>query len=125
MGRLILLGIFAIACILSGCRTKIQYVPVESVRTEYQDRYLRDSINVYDSVYVREKGDSVFVDRFQKIYIDRFRVDSFIRTDSIQVPYPVDKIVEVNKLYWYQEALMWIGVGALVILMIWLIKRKK
>lgn len=111
--------------LLAGCRTKIQYVPVESVRIEYQDRYLRDSINVYDSIYVREKGDSVFVDRLQKIYIDRFRVDSFIRTDSIQVPYPVEKIIEVNKLHWYQETLMWIGVGALVILMIWLIKRKK
>lgn len=125
MGRLILLGIFTIVGILSGCRAKIQYVPVESVRTEYQDRYLRDSINVYDSIYVREKGDSIFVDRLQKIYIDRFRVDSFIRTDSIQVPYPVDKIIEVNRLYWYQEALMWIGAGALVVLMLWLVKRKK
>lgn len=111
--------------LLAGCRTKIQYVPVESVRVEYQDRYLRDSINVYDSIYIREKGDSVFIDRLQKIYIDRFRVDSFIRTDSIQVPYPVEKIIEVNKLHWYQETLMWIGVGALVLLMIWLIKRNK
>lgn len=117
--------IVSIAMLLfAGCRTKIQYVPVESVRVEYQDRYLRDSINVYDSIYIREKGDSVFIDRLQKIYIDRFRVDSFIRTDSIQVPYPVEKIIEVNKLHWYQETLMWIGVGALVLLMIWLIKRK-
>lgn len=112
-----------IAICLAGCAKTI-YVPVESVRTEYQDRYFRDSINVYDSIYVREKGDSVFVDRLQKIYVDRFRVDSFIRIDSIQVPYPVDKILEVNRLRWYQEALMWIGVGALVILMLWLIKRK-
>lgn len=112
------------ACLLAGC-TKTVYIPVESVRTEYQDRYIRDSINIYDSIYVREKGDSVFIDRLQKIYIDRFRVDSFIRTDSIQVPYPVDKIVYVNKLYWYQEALIWTGIGALLVLIIWLIRRKK
>lgn len=116
--------IVLLLCLLASCG-KTVYIPVESVRTEYQDRYLRDSINVYDSVYVREKGDSIFVDRLQRVYIDRFRVDSFIRTDSIQVPYPVDKIVEVNKLYWYQETLIWIGVGALIILTIWLIRRKK
>lgn len=113
-----------IAVGLVGCAKTI-YVPVESVRTEYQDRYLRDSINVYDSIYVREKGDSIFVDRLQKIYVDRFRVDSFIRIDSIQVPYSVDKIVEVNRLRWYQETLMWLGIGTLLVLMIWLIRRKR
>ena len=39
MGRLMILGILAIACILSGCRTKLPYIPVES-RTDsvYIDR---------------------------------------------------------------------------------------
>lgn len=115
--------LFILACLFTGC-TKTVYVPVESVRTEYQDRYLRDSIFLRDSVHVREKGDSVIIDRWHKEYVDRLRVDSFIRTDSIQVPYPVDKIVEVNRLYWWQEALMWVGVGAIAILMLWLIKRR-
>lgn len=105
---IVLIAIFS----LSRCRTKIQYIPVESIRTEYQDRYLRDSIYLHDSVYVRDRGDSVFVDRWHTRYIDRLRVDSFFRTDTIREPYPVDKIVYVNKTAWYQDVLIWVGLGA-------------
>lgn len=45
-------------------------------------------------------------------------LETSIVRDSIRVPYPVDKVVEVNRLRWYQEALMWVGVGALIILML-------
>ena len=121
-----IVGILAIAgtLALSGCKTKIQYVPVESVRTEYQDRIIRDSIYQQDSVFFAIKGDTVYLEKYRTLYKDRFLRDSVIVQDTIRVPYPVDKVVEVNKLRWYQEALMWIGVGALVILMLWLVKRK-
>lgn len=109
---------------LSGCRTKTVYIPQETVRTEYQDRYLRDSIYLRDSVYVRDRGDSIFVDRWHTQYIDRLRVDSFLRTDTIREPYPVEKIVYVNKTAWYQDVLIWIGLGALAVLIGWLIKRR-
>lgn len=108
---------------LVGC-TKTVYIPQETVRTEYQDRYLRDSIYLHDSVYVRDRGDSVFVDRWHTQYIDRLRVDSFLRTDTIREPYPVEKIVYVNKTAWYQDMLIWIGLGALAVLIGWLVKRK-
>lgn len=120
MSRLI---IMVFAYLLAGC-TKTVYIPVESVRTEYQDRYLRDSVYVHDSTYIREKGDSVLIDRWHTLYREVLKVDSFLRTDSIQVPYPVDKIVEVNKLYWFQKMLIWIGVGAIMALMLWLVRRK-
>lgn len=113
-----------IAFCLIGC-TKTVYVPVESVRVEYQDRYLRDSIYRYDSVYFAVKGDTVWLEKYKILYKDRFFRDSIFIQDTIQVPYPVNKIVEVNRLRWYQQTLMWIGVGALFILMIWLIRRKK
>lgn len=119
-------SILLLVCLcLVSCRTKIQYVPVESVRTEYQDRYLRDSVYQYDSVYFAVKGDTVWLEKYRVLYKDRFFRDSIFMQDTIRVPYPVDKIVEVNRLRWYQEALMWIGVGALVILMLWLVKWKK
>ena len=119
-------GILAIAgtLALSGCKTKVQYVPVESVRTEYQDRIIRDSIYQQDSVYFAIKGDTVYLEKYRTLYKDRLLRDSVIVQDTIRVPYPVDKVVEVNRLHWYQEALMWIGVGALVVLMLWLVKRK-
>lgn len=126
MSRGAIWGVLAIVGILflSGCRTKIQYIPIESIRTEYQDRYLRDSIYLHDSVYVRDQGDSVFVDRWHTRYIDRLRVDSFFRTDTIHEPYPVEKIVYINKTAWYQDALIWVGLGALAVLIGWLIKRR-
>lgn len=113
-----------IAFWLVGC-TKTVYVPVESVRVEYQDRYLRDSIYRYDSVYFAVKGDTIWLEKYKVLYKDRFFRDSIFIQDTIRVPYPVDKIVEVNRLRWYQQTLIWIGIGALLILMIWLIKRKR
>ena len=122
--RSIVLLVIVTILSLFGCRTKTVYIPQETIRTEYQDRYLRDSIYLHDSVYVRGRGDSVFVDRWHTRYIDRLRVDSFLRTDTIWEPYPVEKVVYVNKTAWYQDVLIWIGLGALAVLIGWLIKRK-
>ena len=49
-----------------------------------------------------------------------------IKTDSIPVPYPVEK--EVNKLYWWQKSLIWIGGIFLIgipVAVWWLIRKKK
>lgn len=85
--------IIAALCLFS-CRT-IKYVPVETVKTEkeYIDRVQRDSIHVHDSVFVLVKGDTVFKDKYHIVYRDRFVHDtiSINKTDSIQVPYPVEK----------------------------------
>ena len=47
----------------------------------------------YDSIYVRDKGDTVFVDRYKYMFIDKVRVDTMvsIRVDTLSVPYPVEK----------------------------------
>ena len=105
--------------ILAGC-TKTLYVPVESVRTEYVDKLQRDSIYVYekDSMYI--KGDTVFRDRWQYKYKDKIIHDSVFIQDTIRVPYPVEVIVKVNELHWWQESLMWAGVVAIIILLVML-----
>lgn len=36
------------------------------------------------------------------------------RVDSIRVPYPVTKTIEVHSMYWYQKIFMWIGIACLV-----------
>lgn len=113
---------------LFGCKSRIQYVPVESVRTEYKDRLQRDSIYVQDSVYIRDKGDTVFIDRWRYLYKDKLVTDTFIVSDTIQVPYPVEK-----QLSRWQQAKMDVGgwsIGALsgiciCYAIIWLIKSKK
>ena len=89
----------ALVLITVGC-TRMVYIPVESVKTEYINKLSVDSIFMYDSVYLKEKGDTVFMEKYKYSYRDRLRLDTVIQKDSIRVPYPV--IVE-KKLTWWQK----------------------
>jgi hypothetical protein len=114
---------------LCSCRT-VKYVPVESVRTEieYRDRWQRDSIHVRDSIIVKDKGDTVFVDRWHTEYKDRRQTDTLFieRTDSIQVPYPVER-----ELSWWESIKQEIGgiaigvIVALCFIIVWLIRKNR
>jgi hypothetical protein len=42
---------FILVITLIGC-TKEIYIPLETIRIEHQDKYIRDSIVRYDSVFV-------------------------------------------------------------------------
>lgn len=78
----------------SSCRS-IQYVPVETIRTEYKtrDSIRFDSIYQRDSVYMQVKGDSVYLYKYKYLYryLTINKTDTVIKTDSVQVPYPVEK----------------------------------
>jgi len=110
---------------MTGCKTT--YVPVESIRTEYRDKLMRDSIYLKDSMYIREKGDTVFINRYSTKYVEKLRVDSFCKTDSVQVPYPVEVIKKVEKeLSWWQGIKMEAGgiaLGALILVIVYLVIR--
>lgn len=95
--------------LLAGCKTKTVYIPVESVRTEYKDKYLRDSIYMYDSIFVKIAGDTVFFEKYKYLYRDQTIRDSIFKTDSIQVPYPVTEYKEVNVLTSWQHFQIWCG----------------
>ena len=77
----------------TSCRT--QYIPVETVRTEYKtrDSIRVDSIYNQDSIYILVKGDTVYQYRYKYLYKYQFlnKTDTMIKTDSVQVPYPVEK----------------------------------
>ena len=79
-------------CFVS-CRT--QYIPVESVRTEYKtrDSIRFDSIYQRDSIYTLIKGDTVYQYRYKYLYryLTTNRTDTIFKNDSIRVPYPVEK----------------------------------
>ena len=88
---IIILLILAI-CFVS-CRT--QYIPVESVRTEYKtrDSIRFDSIYQRDSVYMLVKGDTIYQYRYKYLYryLTTNRTDTILKHDSIPIPYPVEK----------------------------------
>ena len=94
MKRLVYIIILLILAVcFTSCRT--QYIPVESVRTEYKtrDSIRIDSIYQRDSIYTLVKGDTVYQYRYKYLYryLTTNRTDTILKNDSIRVPYPVEK----------------------------------
>lgn len=114
---IIIVVLMFILTVLSGCKTV--YVPVDRVHTEYRDRIQQDSIYIRDSVYVREKGDTVWFTRWRVEFRDRIKVDSIHIHDSVPVPYPVEVIKTVEKkLTWWQRVKMETGGITLCVLLV-------
>lgn len=104
--------------LLTACKTKERIVTVERVRTDttYITRHHRDSVWLHDSIYMKEwlADDTVYQlrDRWHTRYVERVRIDTTYvsKADSVPVPYPVEKIVKVDKpLTWWQRLRMKIG----------------
>ena len=93
-GSIFLLYLLALFFLLCGCR-QTQYVPVVTILHDsiYLTQMQRDSILRYDSVYVADKGDTVWLEKYKYLYRDRWRVDTLVsvRTDTVSVPYPVER----------------------------------
>lgn len=88
-----------------SCSPKTIYVP--DVHYEYitkTDTFIKiDSVNIKDSIYVTQKGDTVRIERWRVEYRDRWREkivrDTVIRTDTISVPYPVEKKLTIKERF--------------------------
>ena len=119
---------YAIALLCCACGTT-KYVPIEITRTEYRDNYLRDSIYLQDSIFVKEKGDTLIVEKYRYLYRDKLVRDSIFKTDTIRVPYPVEVVKEVKKpLSSWQNFQVWCGRIALVtvlLLLIYFVRKRK
>lgn len=108
---------------LAGCKS-VQYVPMETVRTDsiYVDRYQRDSIYQRDSVFVNRwtAGDTIYQDKvvWKYVYRDKVKYDTvaILRSDTINVPYPVE-----CKLSKWEQLKLNVGGWAISIIIITLI----
>lgn len=116
--------IYAITILLMSaiwsCKS-IQYVPVETVKHDsiYINKVQVDSVYHRDSIYVVDKGDTVFLYKDRYIYKYKDRTDTLYvtKTDSIQVPYPIEK--ELSK--WQQFRMDFGGWAIAVVIIILLI----
>ena len=113
---LIMVGSFIVAlliCALFNSCTTTKYVPVVEHRTDTLLKYstVRDSIYLSDSIYVSDfvRDDTVYktIDRWHTRYVERTSHDTLYqnRTDSIPVPYPVEKKVPAELTWWQQTRL--------------------
>lgn len=105
-----------------SCSPKTIYVP--DVHYEYitkTDTFIKiDSVNIKDSVYVTQKGDTVRIERWRVEYRDRWREkivrDTIIRTDTISVPYPVEKKLTIKERFDMYLGFMWKFIAVLLVL---------
>lgn len=114
----VLLGILVLLFIelVSGC-TRTIYVPQTTIQRDsiYLTKLQRDSIWLHDSITLREKGDTIWLEKWHTKYIEKTLIDTLFieRSDTIREPYPV-----IKPLTQTQSAFILIGKCALVLLVI-------
>lgn len=124
-----MLILLLVLCTMLGSCATTQVVTVEKVRhdTTYVSKHIRDSTWLHDSIHVKEKGDTVTIERWHTQWRERTKTDTVYksRTDSVPFPYPV--IQEVAKpLTVIQKVLIGIGGFALLGLIVglaWKVKK--
>lgn len=120
----ILLVIF-IFLFISCTSTKLVEVPVDKVRIEYRDRLKIDTIIRQDSTIMKNKGDTVFLEKYKYIYKIKERRDTINLTDTITVVQKVEIKEEVNHLHNWQIILMIVGGSTIALGLYKLINRFK
>ena len=131
----VLIAVLAVMCI--RCKS-VQYVPVETVRTDtcYVNKIRTDSVNKIrtDSVYVRDSvvvergGDTIKVTawRWRERYVVQRDTIYRSRTDSIAVPYPVER--KLSRWEKTKQDIGGIAIGAFIAVVsavvIWLAVKK-
>ncbi len=121
-----ILAVFvALAALLPGCSPKI----VERVSYVHDTTNVVriDSVRYYqrDSIFVREKGDTIFqyVERIR--YRDRFRIDTLVQMREVRDTAFVERKVE-KPLSWWQKARIgafWWLCGALALALLWIFRK--
>lgn len=80
--------------LLVGC-SRVQYVPVESVRTDsvFVYRNVTSALTIKDSVYIDKTRDTVRVVIYKYVGERYSKTDTVYinKTDSVAVPYPVER----------------------------------
>ena len=125
--RKILFLLFMIL-LLGSCKVKekIVEVPIPQIKTEikYIDKVKYDSIYLKDSVYIVQKGDTIYNNKVTYRYKYKYLKDTVTvnKTDTIT---KLQKIIEIkvkNQLNIVQKILMYIGLFSILLFLIILYK---
>ena len=107
--------------IVISCKTttKVVEIPVETIKTEYIEQIKYDSIYHKDSIYIMQKGDTIYNNKIQ--YLDKYQYlrDTINVTDTIPKIITVKDTQYINQLYTWQKILIVIGIG---FILYWIIK---
>lgn len=110
--------------LLGSCKVKekIVEVPVPQIKTEikYIDKVKYDSIYLKDSVYIIQKGDTVYNTKVAYRYKYKYLKDTITinKADTITRLQKVTEIKVKNQLNVVQKVLMYIGLFSLLMFII-------
>lgn len=124
------LSILLFVVLLCSC-AKTEYITIPEYHTDttYITKHQRDSIYLHDSISVKEKGDTIQIEKWHTKYIEREIHDTTYQSkvDSVPKPYPVIKEVPAD-FSWWQTTRLYIADILLWVLLIggilWIIKKR-
>lgn len=117
--------------LLGSCKVKekIVEVPIPQIKTEikYIDKVKYDSIYLKDSVYIIQKGDTVYNNKVAYRYKYKYLKDTITinKADTITRLQKITEIKVKNQLNVVQKVLMYIGLFSLLIFIIIIYKHFK
>lgn len=128
---MLLIFICGMILIAFGSCRSIKYVPLETIKHDslYITQHQKDSIYIHDSIYQKEKGDTVLIEKWHTRYIEKQVRDTLIQIERDTIPQPYPYEVEVPaQLSWWQKTRMRIGeitiIALLVLLGSWIVRIK-
>jgi hypothetical protein len=113
-----LAAVAVLALMMCSCKS-IEYVPIVEHETHHDSIYFtqiqRDSIWQHDSILIKQKGDTVRIEKWHTKYIEKQVHDTtyVAKVDSVPVPYEV-KVEVPAKLSKTQKGLMTLGIMTLM-----------
>ena len=123
-----ILFLLFITLLLGSCKVKekIVEVPIPQIKTEikYIDKVKYDSIYLKDSVYIIQKGDTIYNNKVAYRYKYKYLKDTItvIKTDTITRLQKVTEIKVKNQLNVVQKVLIYIGLFSILLFLIILYK---
>ena len=111
--------LFFLTTIISCTTTKIVEVPIETIKTEYIEQVKYDSIYSKDSIYIIQKGDTIYNNKIEYLYKYKYLRDTVNVTDTIPKIVTIKDVQYINQLYTWQKILIVIGIG---VILYWIIK---
>lgn len=119
--------------VMASCRTTKDITTekeyIYKTDTLYKSLLVQDSIYVRDSIVLREKGDTVFSEKWHVKYIERLRTDTLykVKTDSIYLDKVVVKekqMTRMERVWMFMKDVGLVIMVLAVIALVWFIRKK-
>ena len=113
---MLLTALLLILLALNSCATQNPLISVpRNDSIVIRDRYVRDSIIVRDSIFVRLKNDTVFIDRWHNLWRDRTvaTTDTLYRDREVVVQLPPERYVP-----WLYRVALYVCIALVLLIVI-------